>query len=271
MSLLQIHTANKSGKTFLKNSFCNQPFKLADVTERNALNELHLIIMSSSPGILDGDEYHINIEMDEGSRLHLETQSYQRLFQMKTGASQTLKVKMNKGSRLKFLQHPVVPHESSSFVSKNEIYLNEDCSLIWGEVLTSGRKLNGESFTYSSYHNVTSIFLNDTLVVKENLLIKPSMIDILAIGMLEGFTHQATLICLNEHLAVKEMIETLRNEFVFGDVEFGITELAVNGLIIRMLGNKAEQLYELNKKLADLIELSIKEKTIQIIDTPYAV
>jgi urease accessory protein len=271
MSLLQIHTAIRSGKTFLKNSFCNQPFKLADVTEGYAMNDLHLIIMSSSPGILDGDEYQINIELDEESRLHLENQSYQRLFQMKTGASQTLQVKMQRGSHLKYLQHPVVPHESSKFVSKNRIYLQNDCSLLWGEVLTSGRKLNGESFIFSSYHNITEIFLNDKLVVKENLLIKPSMLDIQSIGMLEGFTHQATLICLNEHLPVKDLIQMIRKDFDNKEIEFGITELSVNGLIIRMLGNKAEQLFDLNKKFAAVLETYMKPKTINLTDIKYAV
>ena len=227
--------------------------------------------MSSSPGILDGDEYEINIELDEGSRLHLETQSYQRLFQMKKGASQTMEVKMKKNSHLKYLQHPVVPHESSSFISKNRIYLNEGCSLLWGEILTSGRKLNGESFSFSSYHNITEIFLNDKLVVRENLLIKPALLDIHAIGMLEGFTHQASLICMNEQLDVKEIIEFMRNELNAEEIEFGITELPVNGLIIRMLGNKAEKLFEMNKKFAALLESFIQQKTINLTHTKYAV
>lgn len=271
MSLLQINTAVRAGKTFLKNSFCNQPFKLADVTERVEGKDLHLIIMSSSPGILDGDEYHISIELEEGSRLHLENQSYQRLFQMKRGASQILNVQMQKASHLKFLQHPVVPHESSSFISKNRIYLNDGCSLLWGEILTSGRKLNGESFIFSSYHNITEIFLNEKLIVRENLLIQPSVLDMHAVGILEGFTHQASLICVNEKLAVKKIMEIIRNEFTDNEIEFGITELPLNGILIRMLGNKAEKLFEMNKRFAALIESSLQQKTINLTEAKYAV
>ena len=119
-------------------------------------------------------------------------------------ASQTLEVHLQaSGSSFCFLPHPVVPHETSDFSANNKIFLTDNCSLIWGEVLTCGRKLSGEIFKFSKYHSVTEIFINDKLVIKENLLIKPSVIDVNAIGQMEGYTHQATLICLDDKLIVK--------------------------------------------------------------------
>ncbi|MFL5808870.1 MAG: urease accessory protein UreD, partial [Flavisolibacter sp.] len=187
----------------------------------------------------------------ENSSLGLETQSYQRLFQMKTGASQQMEVNMNAGSSFVYLPHPVVPHEDSKFTSRNKIFMSGQCSLVWGEVLTCGRKLNGEAFCFSSYHNITEIFLQGRLVVKENLLIQPGMFDPSSIGQLEGFTHQATLIIAGEQIAVKQMIEEMRRALVVeSKTVFGVSELPVNGLIVRILGSKAEQLFELIKKLA---------------------
>src|SRR5829696_8318363 len=100
---LLIETVLRQGQTVLKNSFCTQPFKLANVTEEKKGQPLRLIVMSSSPGILDGDEYEIDIAIGEGCQLSLETQSYQRLFQMKEGASQTMKITMGNGSSLCYL------------------------------------------------------------------------------------------------------------------------------------------------------------------------
>ena len=62
-----------------------------------------------------------------------------------------------------------------------------------------------------------------------------------------------------------------KNENISKEVELGVTELPLNGLIIRMLGNKAEQLFDLNKKFAVLLESFIKQKPIHLIDTEYAV
>src|SRR5215207_11190836 len=112
---LQVQVALCNNKTILKNAFYSQPFKLADITEDRSGKTLRLMMMSSSPGILDGDEYNIKIELEEDCLVQLETQSYQRLFNMKKGASQVLEIKMAKGSSFVFLPHPSVPHESSIF------------------------------------------------------------------------------------------------------------------------------------------------------------
>ena len=248
---LQIQTALYKGKTILKNAFCSQPFKLADITEDRSEKTLRLMMMTSSPGILDGDEYNIQIEVEEDCSVELETQSYQRLFNMKEGASQVMEIKMAKRSSFIFLPHPSVPHESSVFTAKNKIYLSEGCSLIWGEVLTSGRKLSGENFLMSKYHSLTEIFLDGKLIVKENLLMAPKTIDVTTIGQLEGYTHQASFIYINEAFLINPTIEKI-NELLAGEKEicFGVSALQVNGIIVRLLGYKGEQLYYCLKKIA---------------------
>jgi urease accessory protein UreH len=85
---LAMETACRNSLTFLKTSYCTQPFKLANITEDKTQNCLQLIIMSSSPGVLDGDSYELDLVIGAGCRVEVETQAYQRLFQMKDGASQ---------------------------------------------------------------------------------------------------------------------------------------------------------------------------------------
>ena len=248
---LYIQTALRNDTTILKNVFYTQPFRLADITEDRTEKTLRLMMMSSSPGILDGDEYKIRLELGKDSSVELETQSYQRLFNMKVGAVQEMEVRMEKNSSFVFLPHPSVPHDSSIFTARNKIYLSTGCSLVWGEVLTSGRKLSGENFLFSKYHNLTEFFLHDKLVVKENLLMAPKLIDVNAIGQLEGYTHQASFIYINEGVSVTPTVEKI-NKLLTDEKEicFGVTSLPVNGLIVRLLGNKGEQLHNCLKKIA---------------------
>src|ERR1700712_3671256 len=114
---LHIQTALRDGKTYLKKAYHTTPFKIANITEDKSKHELHLMLMSSSPGILDGDEYKIKIDVAEGSSLSLHTQSYQRLFNTKDSASQSMEVYMENQSSFVYMPHPSVPHKSSSFVS----------------------------------------------------------------------------------------------------------------------------------------------------------
>src|SRR5687768_18226569 len=92
--ILQFATGRKNGRTFLKSVYNTPPFKLADITGNKKAQKLQLMIMSASPGVLDGDEYRIKIELAEDTEVELVTQSYQRLFQMKKGAAQSMDVHM---------------------------------------------------------------------------------------------------------------------------------------------------------------------------------
>ena len=253
ISKLHIQTALRGTRTYLMNCFFTTPFKIADVTEDKSQNDLQLMLMTSSPGILDGDEYEIKIEIAEEASLQLKTQSYQRLFSMKKGASQRMAVFMNPFSSFCFLPHPTVPHKSSDFIALNRIYLSQGCKLIWGEVLTCGRKLSGEEFEFFRYQNLTEIFLNETLVVKENLLIKPSIINVKAIGQFENYSHQASLIYLTEKADIHKLISEINKMLAAQkSICFGVSALLVNGLIVRILGYKGEQLYNCLQMIAGL-------------------
>jgi urease accessory protein len=247
---LHIQASARNGITYLKQNYFSPPFKVANITEDKKANELQLMLMSSSPGILDGDEYDIKIEVDEHSVLQLHTQSYQRLFNMKVGATQKMEVVLNSNSSFTYLPHPTVPHEQSIFSAKNKIHLQSNCKLIWGEILTCGRKLNGEVFLLSKYHNLTEIYFNNKLVIKENLLIQPTIANPAFTGQMEGYTHQASLIMLDAALDIASAKETIAGLLSLKEgIEFGITAAHINGLIIRILGNKAEQLLDCLKEV----------------------
>jgi urease accessory protein len=248
---LHIQTARRDTQTYLKKAFFTPPFKVANITEDKRAHQLKLMLMSSSPGVLDGDDYQLHIDLDEGCALELQTQSYQRLFTMKQGASQRMHVQMEKGSSFCFLPHPSVPHEQSSFSATNQVYMADGCCLIWGEVLTCGRKLNGEVFQFLKYHTITQVFINKKIVVKENVLITPATMNLTAIGQLEGFTHQASLIYLNEKEPVHELSKTITDYLAQQtNILFGVSLAPANGLVVRLLGQHGEQLHTCLKTIA---------------------
>lgn len=263
---LHIETIFKNGITQLKQSYSTPPFKIANITEDKSSPLLQLMLMSSSPGILDEDEYELKIELGENSSLQLHTQSYQRLFNMKKMAKQLMEVNLEKNSSFVFLPHPSVPHENSVFATTNKFYLSAGCRLIWGEILTCGRKLNGEVFLFSKYHSLTEVFINTKLIIKENLLMQPSLIDPTAIGQLEGFTHQASFIFLDEKTNCIDAADTIYKYLSLQqEIVFGITAAPVNGLIIRLLGYKAEQLHNCLKTVTKIIEEKIKSIDTKVV------
>ncbi len=255
---LHIIAGYKNGRTFPGHCFYKQPFKLANVTEDKSSEWLRLMITSSSPGILDNDKYAIKIELEEYAKVYLTTQGYQRIFSMANKASQRMNVELKNNTSLCFLPHPNVPHQQSSFSSVNNIYLNTCHHLVWSDIITCGRKLSGEEFKFSRYQNVTNIFLNSKLVMRENVFLQPFKNDVHALGQLEGFTHQSTLLFLSDKTNA-ERISAECYAMLSGveNITFGISALPVNGLIFRILSYKGEQLFDLNNKIANVIEKMI--------------
>lgn len=224
-----------------------------NITEDKHSNDLKLMLMSSSPGILDGDEYNLIIDVIENGTLELHTQSYQRLFNMVNGAKQFMKVNMQQNASFTYLPHPSVPHENSIFTAKNSIYLSNNCKLIWGEVLTCGRKLNGEVFTFSKYHNSTEIYLNQKIIIKENLLLQPLLLNPNSMGQLAAFTHQASLIVVNETIDSIAFADAIHAYLLQQtEIDFGISTTQTNAIIVRILGYKAEQLFTCLKYIAEI-------------------
>jgi urease accessory protein len=214
--------------------------------------------MCSSPGILDGDTYQLLIEVGKNSFLQLHTQSYQRIFNMKKGAQQQLHLTIEADATLIFLPHPTVPHHSSTFKSYSKIQLEKSSTLIWGEILTCGRKENDEIFSFNSYHNTIDIYMDERLIIRENLLMKPSLINPSYIGQLEGYTHQASLICLKPTTQLSQLVdaiyEALLNEV---DISFGVSTTHHQGIIVRILGYTAQQLHKVLKKVTTLIQTQV--------------
>jgi urease accessory protein len=242
---LHITAAHNGHRTYLQQVQFSAPFKVMDITEDKAGHWLHLMLMSASPGILDGDVYDMAIAVEPNSALHLHTQAYQRLFQMQQGATQQLAVQLQTGASFCYLPHPTVPHAQSSFTNRSHFYLCNHCRLVYGEILTCGRKLNGEQFLLSKYHSRTKIFLNNQLVLQENLLVQPALLPVQAMGQMEGYTHQASMIWLQPDVDITtvqtQLLLLLGKE---SNISFGVTQAPINGLIIRLLGNGAEQLYQ---------------------------
>lgn len=248
---LDITTGFKDGRTYLKDNYFTRPFRLANVGEDRSDPALYLVIMSSSPGILDNDHYDIDIVVEGGSRLQLQSQSYQRLFNMKDGADQKMNIQLQHGSELSYIQHPVVPHEHSIFTAHNRIDMSDDTIFTYGEIITCGRKHYGEIFRFKKFQNLTEVYHNNKIILKDNILIEPDALDVNAMGQVEGYTHQATLLHVDKRTGdVSELVEFAHNLLAEEkDIIFGVSQPSPDTMVIRVLGNGGEQLFSIFKSI----------------------
>ncbi len=108
-SQLYISAAYNGARTISANAFFTPPYKVADVTLDKTSSALELMIMSSSPGIMDGDEHRSKIEVGKNSKVIIKSQAFQRLFPMQTGASYFTEIYLGQNADLQYIQKPIVP------------------------------------------------------------------------------------------------------------------------------------------------------------------
>ncbi len=236
---LNILSGFRDGRTYLKDTYFTRPFRVVPIRENPLDPSLYVILMSSSPGILDGDEYDIEIDVVEKSRFMLQSQAYQRLFNMKSGASQKQYIHLKSGSVFSYVQHPVVPHENSIFKSHSIIRMEDNCSLCLGEIITCGRKHSGEIFRFTHFQNLIEIFYHQKLILKDNILLQPQLVPMDTTGQMEGFTHQATFIYVQTNprqadmdAIINQMHEMLESE---DGINFGISQGSPLCIVTRIL------------------------------------
>ena len=254
-SQLKISTQWKNEKTVLQDCFFTPPFKVANVTENKSETTLKLMLMSSSPGILDGDDYQIHVELAAKTKLHLSTQAFQRIFTMQNGAKQETNIILHQDSQLIYIAHPSVLHRKAKFNAQTTIHLVKKSILILGEILTSGRTAQDELFQFDYYNNIIDVYLEQKLIFRDNQRLCPAEQNLTSIGFYENFTHQAVLLIFGTELPLKIFLEQLNEHLKpYENIESATTLITQHGILVRILGTKAEQLFQILHKLADIIK-----------------
>jgi len=251
-SKIVLNVAKEDGRSRLKESYHNAPYKLTHYGAANLTDHLEMIIMSASPGIMDTDHLHIDVHVKEEAQLKLFTQSFNKLHPMKTGASQHTDVQVASGGILHYIPHPVTPFKDSIFKATNHIHLAEDAVLMWGDIISVGRIYMKEAFEFDRLHTQTKIFRSGKLAFIDNQLLQPKKQPIQKMLFFEGYTHQATFIfsALFAQELKNELDEILTVEY--NDISYGFTQASSDVVILRALGSDGELLYDFLQMLGQL-------------------
>lgn len=263
---LEVTAGYKSGRSYIKDLYVGKPFRLVSVGQRKKDNKLYQMLMTSSPGILDGDHYVIDINLEEYAELQLQVQSYQRLFTNDEGSSQHLTVNMQDHTSFAYVPHPTAPFKDSTYKGQVTFDIADDCQVIVGDIVTCGRKHHGEMFKMEHYQNITQFFHNNQLIVKDNIIIKPDIIPVNTIGILEDYTHQGSLLFYSTKTGVdkdKLVRALLEKAKTHETVEVGISSLDEAGFVVRALGHGGEAIHSFFLQIQDFLwDLKYEPTTI---------
>lgn len=171
-------------------------------------------IISVGGGILQGDRYKIDISVGEGACAQVNSQGANRIHRMDANyASQYQTVKLEAGAYLEYLPDFTIPYRDSRFINHTDITIDESATLIYGEMMMSGRKHHhsDERFGFdllsmmmtASRPDGKRLFTDKVLIEKDN-----PTIDFAAV--MGGFDAFANIICITPPdiaARIKERVE----------------------------------------------------------------
>lgn len=259
-SELQLRVVYQHNANTLANAYVTPPFKILTLPViandwQRQYQVLNLMQMSSSPGLLGGDCAQIDIQIEANAGLHMHTQSFTRVLSMNAGqsAQQNMSVHMADDSRFCYVPLPLVLHAGADFRQRTRIDMGKRAELIFGEVLASGRTLNGEHFAFARLSSQIRVYHAEKLLLFDNLLLRPEQQAIQAMGQMEAYSHQANWYYVHTHDDVRghslyERLSATLSELSAqydSKVLLGITCSTPKIIVVRALAHNSEFLQNL--------------------------
>lgn len=115
--------------------------------------------------------------------------------------------------------------------------------MIYSDGITAGWSPEGDKFTYNSVQLKSNIYVNNKLVLLDNLIVKPDENDVTKLGFFEEYSNLGTLLVINENIndiVINDLREIIINLNL--PIDFGISKLEVNGFVLRVLGNLTQHI-----------------------------
>ena len=204
-------------------------------------------------GYIEGEYYENHLELKEGAKAVITTQASNKVYKSENGipSKQYTEIKLAPESIMEFINDSVILYKDAVYEQKTDIHMSSDSTFIYTDGITSGWSPDGQLFQYTSARMRASIYLDNELVYLDNLKIVPENYDVQSFGILESYKNFGTMIVIDKRInkdIIKEIKEKINNEIKDKNlnIKYGITQLEINGFIIRILGNLTQDIQKVS-------------------------
>jgi urease accessory protein len=167
-STFRLATALRHGRTKIDDVYFEAPFKL--MTPFTNGRHSDFIVMFASPGFLQGDEAHIDIDFGPGSDATITTQSYEKVLNTAEGsASRTIDLRAQGDAKAVFLPFPVIPFRNSTFTNVTTAHIAAESTFIYADVVTCGRVGMDERWAMRRFTNRLRVYVAEPAAVTHAL------------------------------------------------------------------------------------------------------
>jgi urease accessory protein len=178
-------------RTEIGDKYHTAPVKIAKAFP--VRDQLAVIVMDVSPGMLEGDRYEMEWRACERSHAMITNQSFMKVHPCPAGGSSSLHQRflLEPGAVVEHMPEPVMLYRDAAFLSQTTVELSPGAIWMQADVLCPGRGLRGEKFQYREYDNRLTVYAGDELIFHQRQWIHPEKQLLGAAGSWEEMTHWA--------------------------------------------------------------------------------
>lgn len=217
----------------------------------------YLYMMSTSGGTLGGDSHRMEIVMKANTMAHITTQGATRIYGMcAEGASLTMDITLAENSYLEFMPDQTIPYGGSSYSQTAGISASRAATLVYADVVTSGRRAMGESFRYDVFRtDVTARDDAGGMIFRDAAVLEPARRDITKYGILGDYAVTGSVYVLAPESHTPVLYERI-NRLVSGNVAVpgGASMMRDNaGVLVRLLGAETGAVTGVVRRVAGMV------------------
>ncbi|MGB0855437.1 MAG: urease accessory protein UreD [Nitrosopumilus sp.] len=264
---LELQREDRTGKTIVTKQFSQVPLQIqrALYPEISIPEMAYLYIISPSGGILQGDRYRIDISLKNKAISHVTTQGATRIYSMNSNsASQIINITLDENCYLEYIPDQIIPFKNSRYYQKVNIDIHDNSTLIYSEILTPGRVAMEESFEYDICYLRTYCKNQEKKIrFMENTKVEPKKQKINEFGMLGNYTIVGTVYILTKKEKIRDLENSIYKEITNTNlISVGTSILPdESGIIIRILGNETDNIFDIIFKILEISRRKIIGKT----------
>ena len=204
-----------------------------------------VMIITTTGCVLQGDRLELRVQVDEGARAHVTTQSATKIHMMEANyAAQVQVLTVAEGAYLEYMPDPVIPHRTSRYAMDTRLTVAEGGAALYAEILQCGRLHHHEAerFGFDLYAAHVELFRPGGAepIFAERLAVEPHLSPVEVPGVMHGFEVFGTALLAAPPEAVRAVREHI-SPVVTPQLMSGASVLPDEcGLSFRVLGKTAE-------------------------------
>lgn len=226
-------------------------------------------IVNVGGGYLDGDRYNMNFNVDTDAKVILTSQGATKIYKtLNDHVEQYQNFNIKDNAYAEYVGDPIIAFENAKFYQHNTFNLSSTASLFYTDILTPGYSKEGKAFSYTYMHLLNEIYVDDDLVVFDNMLLDPTKNKVDDIGYMEHYSHLGSCYFIHPDVNQKfidNVFDQIKHLQQVYDCRFGITQLPTHGFSIRILSNKTQVIEKILTTLQTYVVKEIFDRDVDFL------